>query len=149
MFKSIQRILLVSTLSAVALGACSSSESLPDPEATGRELVTEFLSLLSTEEAPGLEEFLAEGFQLQRADGTGATKDEYLVEHSVVKSFELGDELVAVQDGDVLTVRWSVAVDSTISGEAQSTADAPRLSVFVRSGSAWKLIAHSNFNSPS
>lgn len=110
--------------------------------------MTEFLTILSTEEAPGLDAFLADGFQLQRADGTGATKPEYLENHAVVESFQIGDEVSAVQDGDILTVRWTVVVEEEVNGQPLSRDEAPRLSVFVRTDGEWRLLAHANFNLP-
>lgn len=143
-----RRLLCTVAVGVLSLNACSSSEQLADPAATARDLVTEFLTILSTEEAPGLDDFLADGFQLQRADGTGATKAEYLAEHPLVESFELGDAMSAVQDDDLLTVRWTVVVDEVVNGQPLSIDEAPRLSVFVRSDGEWHLLAHANFNLP-
>jgi hypothetical protein len=134
-------------VASVAAG-CSNETELADPAATGRELVTEFLTLLGTEEAAGLDDFLAEGFQLQRADGTGATRAEYLDNHAVVESFTIGESLIAVQQDDLLTVRWSVVVDETVEGTEFSSDEAPRLSVFVLEDGDWKMLAHANFNRP-
>jgi len=143
-----RRLLCCLTVGAISLSACSGPERLADPSATARELVTEFLTILSTDEAPGLDDFLADGFQLQRADGTGATKTEYLANHAVVESFELGDKVSAVQSGDLLTVRWTVVVEEAVSGQQLSRQEAPRLSVFVRDDGEWRLLAHANFNLP-
>lgn len=144
----LSRVLVMVATGAMLLSSCSSGGRLDDPAATGRELVSEFLTILSTEEAPGLEDFLADGFQLQRADGSGGTKAEYLETHAVVESFVLGESLTAVQQGDLLTVRWSVEVDESVGGTDFSSDEAPRLSVFVREGGDWKLLAHANFNRP-
>lgn len=144
----LRRLLCTVAAGVLSLSACSGSEQLADPAATARDLVTEFLTILSTDEAPGLDDFLADGFQLQRADGTGATKAEYLVNHAVVESFELGDEISAVQSGDLLTVRWTVVVEEAVSGQQLSRQEAPRLSVFVRDDGEWQLLAHANFNLP-
>jgi hypothetical protein len=133
---------------ASMLASCGSTPTLDDPAVTGRALVTEFLTLLSTEEAPGLEDFLADGFQLQRADGTGATKAEYVEKHALVESFEIGDDLVAVQDGDLLTVRWTVVTEESVGGAALGGDEAPRISVFVYEDGDWRMVAHANFNLP-
>jgi len=144
-----QSLLVASVVGCLTMFvACSSNPNLEDPAATGRQLVSEFLTILGTEQATGLDAFLAEGFQLQRSDGTGASKAEYLKEHPLVESFTLGDELVAVQQGDLLTVRWSVVVDETIEGTEFSSDEAPRLSVFVYEDDQWALLAHANFNRP-
>lgn len=139
------------TLTACAGSGTSSpsaAPSLADPTATGREQVTRFLSLLQAGDTAGLDAFLDPAFQLQRSDGSGATKAEYLANPAKVKSFELGPDLVVVQSGLVMTVRWSLVADETINGQQQSTGLAPRLSTFVWSDGGWKLLSHANFNVP-
>lgn len=134
---------------ALVLSACGGgTESLDDPAATGRELATEFLTILQSADGDALADFLADGFQLQRADGSGGTREEYLSNPPTIERFELGDEVIAVQDGDLLTVRWTLIVDETTNGQQLGTGEAPRLSVFVREDGDWKLLAHANFNLP-
>lgn len=152
------RTVLALVLVAVALvgAACSSDDevsgsdapALADLDATGRELATEFLTILQDGDVDELREFLADGFQIQRADGSGATKAEYLENPAQIDSFELGDTLTAVQQGDVLTVRWTLRVSEVIDGEAFGTGEAPRLSTFVYVDGRWRLLSHANFNLP-
>lgn len=134
------------------LSGCGSPSELPDPTATGRELVTEFLTILGTEDSTRLndllEDFLADGFQIQRADGSGGTKEDYLASPAAVTSFTIGDDLTAIEDDNVLTVRWSVILEESIEGAEYSNVEAPRLSVFVRDGDDWEMISHANFNRP-
>lgn len=145
---------LWSALSLAVIGSlglvssCSSAAETEDPSVTGRRLVTEFLTILVSEDRQQLDDFLADGFQLQRADGSGATKSEYLDAPAKVTAFSIGDDLTAVRDGDLLTVRWSVEVEETVAGSPLSGGNAPRLSVFVWGGDRWQMIAHANFNLP-
>lgn len=125
------------------------SPRLTDPVATGRELATEFLTILADEDLTALDAFLDPSFQLQRADGSGATKVEYLENPAKVQAFELGPTVIAVQSGDVLTVRWSVIIDETINGKQIEKGEAPRLSSFVWRGDRWRLLSHANFVLPS
>jgi hypothetical protein len=111
-------VLAIALVAAVGLGACSDSSSsgsstttvptVTDPSATGRELATEFMTILQRGDRDALGAFLAEGFVIQRSDGSTATRDEYLAAPITVSSFELGPDVLGVQDGDVLVVRWSV-----------------------------------------
>lgn len=152
------RPLLVIVASALVLFgvACSSdgessgtaAPELADADETGRELATEFLTILRDGDTGELGEFLAEGFQIQRADGSGATKTEYLENPARIDSFELGELVVAVQQGDVLTVRWTLQVSEVIDGEEFGEAEAPRLSTFVHVDGRWRLLSHANFNLP-
>ncbi|MEN9506423.1 MAG: hypothetical protein RI958_2349 [Actinomycetota bacterium] len=137
-------------LTAAALvTSCSSTDPVDDPAATGRELVTEFLTILQSDDPDTLEDFLADSFQLQRADGTGATKAEYVADAPTIDTFTISDTLTAVHDGDLLTVRWAVVIEETIDGAEYSEAEAPRLSTFVREDDDWHLVSHANFNTPS
>ena len=121
---------------------------LKDPAVTARSLVTEYLTILQREDTAALAKFLAPAFQLQRADGTGADKREYLADPATVTAFTIAETLTARQDGDVLTVRWGVGVDSVINGVPQAPGTAPRLSVFHWRNGRWRLVAHGNFNRP-
>jgi hypothetical protein len=151
-------VLAFALLVAVGLGACSDDSSsgsstttvptLLDPSATGRELATEFMTILQREDRADLEAFLAEGFVIQRADGSTATRDEYLAAPITVSSFDLGPDVLGVQDGDVLVVRWSVKAAETTAAGALGAEIAPRLSTFVWRDDEWRMVSHANFNPP-
>jgi hypothetical protein len=149
---------LALTVAVAALGvaACSDETSkessvtsvpaLSDPSVTGRELATEFMTILQRGDGDALGAFIADGFVIQRADGSTATRDEYLAAPIKVASFELGPDVLGVQDGDVLVVRWSVrASESTAAGELGEEI-APRLSTFVWRDGTWRMVSHANFN---
>lgn len=122
--------------------------TLTDPSATGRELAERFITILRDKDNGALADFLAAGFQIQRADGSGANRAEYLATDIKISSFELGETVTAVQDGATLTVRWSLMLDETINGEVTGKAQAPRLSTFVWENNGWRLLSHANFNPP-
>lgn len=153
---------LLTVLGAVALvlligAGCSGSSgsegdsapTLADPEATARDLVTDWLTVLRDEDADAVAASLAPNFQIQRADGTGADRTAYLAKPAVVEEFELGDDLTALQDGDTLTVRWSLRVTETIDGRDYDGVEAPRLTAFVWRDGRWQILAYGNFNPPS
>lgn len=146
------RGLLGGVIVLALLSACSSDSSgaptIDDPAATGRELAIDFLDMLQRSDAAALEDFLAPAFQLQRADGSGYDRDEYLANPAIVNTFEVGDEVFASQQDDVLVVRWGAQVNEITEGTKLSEVYAPRLSTFVWSDGAWRLLAHANFNPP-
>lgn len=156
--RTLSRVALSGILSVglFAGAACSdSSDGAPtveDPVATGRELATEFLTLLVDADTEGLDDFLADGFQIQRADGTGGDKEEYLADLPTVDSFELGDTMIVTQDDDALTLRWTLVADEAVTDnqteQQLSTDEAPRLSTFVWRDGRWRLMSHANFNLP-
>ena len=152
--RSLARLTLLLTLVATVLGASAlpaAAESAPrlrDPQAKGHELAREFLDTVASGDRARLARFLSRSFLLQRADGTHANKTEYLAAPATVTAATIGDDLEAVQTGAVLTVRWSVAIQSTIGGQPQATGFAPRLSVFHYEHGHWRIVAHANFNRP-
>lgn len=145
-------IVAVGTLAVVA--GCSSdnaSDAVPvvkDVQVTGRELATKFLTILQSRDAAALEAFLDPTFQIQRADGSGATKVEYLADPAQVQTFELGKDLSAQWSGSVLTVRYGIVVNAVVNGKEASKSEAPRLSTFVWHDGSWFLASHANFNLP-
>src|SRR3954447_23167148 len=128
--------------------SAASAPRLKDPDAAGEKLATKFLTLLQTKDTKGLAAFLDPSFQLQRADGTGATKSEYLANPSTVTSFKIGPESTAVQAGDLLTLRWQLEANTQIDGTQYRTTEAPRLSVFRWDADRWRMVSHANFNVP-
>jgi hypothetical protein len=151
-------VLAVVVISAVGLGACSDDSSsdsstttvseLSDPSATGQELATEFMTILQRGDQAALDAFLADGFVIQRADGSTATREEYLAAPITVTSFELGPDVLGVQDGDALVVRWSVKAAEATAAGALGQQVAPRLSTFVWRDGRWRMVSHANFNPP-
>jgi hypothetical protein len=139
---------LALTVFLAAPASAAAAPRLKDPDATGEKLATKFLTLLQTKDQKGLAAFLDPSFQLQRADGTGATRSEYLANPSTVNSFKIGPELTAVQAGDLLTLRWQLEANTQINGTQFSTTEAPRLSVFRWDGRQWRIVSHANFNVP-
>lgn len=125
-----------------------SAPVLTDPNATGRELAAQFIDILKRKDRDALGKFLAGAFQIQRADGTSADRTEYLAADINISSADLGDEVEAIQEGNTLTVRWSVKLKETVDGKPTSEVFAPRLSTFIWEGGAWALLSHANFNPP-
>ena len=144
--------LLAATL--VVAGACSSAGTGPslapsaDPVAEASQQVSRFFALLKSRDVAGIAEFLSPAFQLQRADGTGSDKFNYVaIEPADITSYEI-TELRATQDGDILVARYFADVVGTVNRRPYSPGPVPRLSVFVWNGVQWQLAAHANFNPP-
>lgn len=147
---------LAATLAAVTVacddssgsGDASDAESSPSSTApaqvTDEELISEFFELLQAQDLEGLEEYLSPAFQLQRSDGSHATKEEYLENPAVVEDFDIV-EVEGTRVGDVRVIRSSFIAIETIDGQPVSTDPAPRLSTFVWNGERWQIVAHANF----
>ena len=113
--------------------------------ATAKPLVTKFFTLLQNKDKAGLEKFMSPAFQLERADGSGSGKADYLQNIPTVQSFNLTD-FSASRAGNVLVVRYRADATGIVNGKPYTPGPAPRLSVFVRDGKKWQIVAHANFN---
>jgi hypothetical protein len=122
----------------------SSSTSTAPMQVSDKALISEFFELVQAEDLEGLDEYLSPAFQLQRADGSHATKDEYLANPAVIEDFEIVD-VEGTRVGDVRVIRSSFVAIETINGRPVSTEPAPRLSTFVWNGERWQIVSHANF----
>ena len=137
--------MFVTSALAVSPAAAMPRASSTDPATTGKELVTQFFTLVQNKDTAGLKKMLSPAFQLERADGSGLGKNEYLKALPTVTSFELTD-FAASRAGAVLAVRYLATATGVVDGKPYTPGPAPRLSVFVRNGKRWQIVAHANFN---
>ena len=116
-----------------------------NPTSTAKQLVNRFFVLLANKDRARLEHLLSPGFQVQRADGSGAGKKEYLANLATINHFQI-TKLQATLADSTLVVRYLAQVEGVVNGKAYTPGPAPRLSVFAWNGSRWQLAAHANFN---
>jgi len=134
--------------SVTVAGAATSSAApkLKDPEATARKLVTAWLTALKEKDSAAIAASLAPNFQIERADGSGQNRAEYIAKPATVDTWTLGDDFSALQSGDTLTVRWAVEVSEQIGENQFRDVDAPRLTTFIWQKGRWKILSYANFN---
>ncbi|HXY92375.1 MAG TPA: nuclear transport factor 2 family protein [Acidimicrobiia bacterium] len=148
-FATVVAVLLSSSLlftgTAAATVARASATSDATATNTAKPLVTKFFTLIQQKDKAGLDKFLSPAFELQRADGTGSGKADYLQNLPTVQTFELSD-FTASRAGDVLVVRYLADATGVVNGKPYTPGPAPRLSVFARNGKQWQIVAHANFN---
>ena len=119
--------------------------SRKSPARVGRHLTTKFFRLLVAKDRGGLRRFLAKGFQIERADGTGVTgAKNYIADLPNVKRFRLSG-FHASRSGNVLIVRYRSQATESLNEAPITTSKAPRLSTFVWSGEHWRMTSHANF----
>ena len=149
---------------AFGLAACGNKESLQatatserkvksaprleDPSATGRELITKWLTALKEGDLESIDEQLAPNFQIRRANGSTADKAQYLQSPAVVTSFELSEKFVGLQHGQTLSLNWAIKVDQIIDGVTYSNSEAPRMTSFEWNRDKWQIVTYANFNAP-
>ena len=145
-------VLVAGVLTLCAAGCGNDEDGAPaleNPSATGSELIDEYFTYLADGDEQGLEGFLSDAFIVQRADGSTATRDDYLTRLPELGGFEVSD-LSARQGGPALVVRYDQAVQEEEIGDRRFQSEpAPRLSTFVWEDGDWRLSSHANFNVPS
>lgn len=136
---------LVGSVVAFASAAGSStanSESLPN---AAEGALNGWADALFSGDPAQVDRVLAPQFQLIRANGEGFTREDYLNNlPSQNKRIEWSD-VVATGDQSTLVLRYRAEVDQVIDGKV-TTGTAPRLSVFLRDGDRWLILAHANFS---
>ncbi len=121
------------------------SAAYKSPKRVGRYLTNKFFHLLVAKNRRGLRKFLAKGFQIERADGTGITgAKNYIADLPNVKRFRLSG-FRASRSGRVLMVRYYSQATESLNQAPITTSKAPRLSTFIWSGKRWRMTSHSNF----
>ena len=149
-WRSVALVLAVLAL-VLASGASGSQATvrpaprLANPAGTAKQLVNRFFVLLERKDRAGLRRFLSPAFQVQRADGSGGGKKEYLANLPTINRFDI-TRLHATRAGATLVVRYLAEVEGIVNGKAYKPGPAPRLSVFAWTGKRWQLAAHANFN---
>jgi hypothetical protein len=118
---------------------------LSDPTATGHRLSNRFFTLLLTKNVQALQGFMSDAFQVQRANGTGGTKADFLAQLPVVNNFVLTD-FQGTQAGPVLVVRYEASVEGVINGHPYTPGPAPRIASYVWNGLRWQIASNANFN---
>lgn len=117
------------------------------PVVHGRTLAVRSSELLQRGDTACLAALLAPEFQLQRANGIGASKQQYLRSPAEAERFTLS-RFKASRSGTIIVVRYGAVTSKTIDGVEFPTPPAPRLSIFRRGPEGWRIIAHANFNAP-
>lgn len=145
------RLLLAAPLITAAMAAApafADDAAASDPQKTGRALVERFFDLLSKDSpSEGLDAFLSPAFQICRADGSFANKQEYLANPAKVERFTIADDgFRAYRDGPALTVRFAIDVEEQIDGGEVAAMQAMRSGTFLQEGGRWRLLSWCNFN---
>jgi hypothetical protein len=110
----------------------------------GEELVRQLWADISKGDSSSMERWLVEGFQ--SIDEHGARNHDQQLE--ILKNLNLGEYKVSninvTQEGPALIVTYLLSAEETIRGQRLSKTPAPRLSVFLKTETGWKWIAHAN-----
>ncbi len=140
-------VVAVAALSATAVSLAANQGSAASSGGLGRRLVNRFFSELKRHDRAALRRFLSPALQIQRADGSRATKQQYLHQLPDLISYRLRD-FRTTSTRKTIVMTYQSAAKEIIHGKKFRSGFAPRLSVFVRGAHGWQLVGHANFNTP-
>jgi ketosteroid isomerase-like protein len=134
-----RRVGLVAALAASLLFAA------PAFAADADDAVKAWLDALASNDAATVTAVLAPEFQIQRSDGRGFTRDEYLAGGRTrqVKP-PVARDLVASEADGLLVVRYKMDVEQLADGKS-IVGEAPRLTVFRKVDGRWLVVAHAAY----
>lgn len=155
------RLLLLALALSLPLALSGTAAAAPAERATaeqqaanlklGTRLVTRFWDLLVAGDPDELRAFLSPAFQVQRANGSGQNRNQYLASiansTTVISDYALS-KIKVTRAGGIVVVRYYSQTTQTISGTPYSTAAAPRIVTFVQTPSGWRMTSNANFNAP-
>ena len=124
----------------------SKSDGPADDGEIGEKLVRGIFKDIHDSNISSLASKLSENFQVVR--GSGATDRKGEIE--ILKGIDLGeytlDNFKVTREDSVIVVTYTVKADETIQGEKVPKKPVPRLSVFIKTDSGWKWLAHANLS---
>ncbi len=110
----------------------------------GEKLLRQVWADMKKPDMERIEKTIGQGFQSVHSFGARDRDQEI----ELIKGLKLGDytlsDIVATRNGPVIVTTYFVSVEETIEGKRTAKKPAPRLSVFLKTESGWKWIAHAN-----
>jgi hypothetical protein len=133
------------TLSAATRATAPAPQKLAKPDLTATQLLNRFFSSLATGDRARLGALLSPAWMIQRANGTSATRSQYLAAMPNVLQYRITD-VVARYARPTLVVRSKSSTQEPSGDGIVISPLAPRLSTFTWSGGRWRMTSHGNFN---
>ncbi len=119
--------------------------SAPAIAADADDAVKAWLDALASNDAAAVTDVLAPEFQIQRSDGIGFVREDYLGSGRTRQlKAPAARDLIATEADGVLVVRYKMEVEQIADGKA-ITGEAPRLTVFRKIDGRWRVVAHAAY----
>lgn len=142
--KILKLALIIAFIFACTPLTAMAKEDVATEGGLGEKLVRQLWVDMQKTDIEGIEKTIAKGFQAVHQ--TGANNREEEIE--LIKGLKLGNYTLSnikiTQDESVIVATYLVSVEETIQGKRLSKTPEPRLSVFYKTDSGWKWIAHAN-----
>lgn len=134
--------------SANGAAGAPAPKRLANPDTTATQLLNRFFGALEADDSAKLGALLSPAWMIQRANGTWATRDQYVAAMPDVRQYQIVD-VMARYAAPTLVVRSRTATQEVNAGGALVTSPlAPRFSTFTWQDGRWRMTSHANFNPP-
>ncbi|MBC8402216.1 MAG: nuclear transport factor 2 family protein [Candidatus Marinimicrobia bacterium] len=139
------KLVLILTLTALFVSqTVLANQEVETEKSLGEKLLLQLWSNMEKPDMEAIEKTISKGFQSVHQYGS-SNRDQ---EIELIKGLKLGEytltDIKITQDGPVIVATYFVSVEETIKGKILSKEPAPRMSVFLKTDSGWKWIAHAN-----
>jgi hypothetical protein len=141
-------VLVLALCAVPAFGAAKTPDQVLHTKASsGRALMTAYSNLLVAKDKAAIARLLSPAFQIQRADGSHASRAQYLATLPDLRAFSFAD-LTQARSNGIVTVRTAATATLFVNGAMYNPKPAPQMTVFRWTGERWLLLAQGNFNLP-
>ena len=141
---SFKLALIITLTFAFATLPALANQEIATEEGLGEKLLRQLWIDMAKADMDVIEKTIAKGFQSVHQYGSNNRDQEI----KLIKGLKLGkyslSNIKITQNGPVIVATYVVSVEETITEKRLSKKPAPRLSVFLKTDSGWKWIAHAN-----
>jgi len=142
--KFLKLALIVAFIFACTSLTAMAKEDVATEGGLGEKLLRQLWADMQKPNMDGIEKTIAKGFQSVHQNGANNREEEI----KLIKDLKLGDYTLSnikiTQNESVIVATYLVTVEETINGKRLPKTPEPRLSVFYKTESGWKWIAHAN-----
>ncbi|MFH1363124.1 MAG: nuclear transport factor 2 family protein [Candidatus Omnitrophota bacterium] len=141
---SLKLALIMILTFAFATPTVLANQEVATEKGLGEKLLRQLWADMKKPDMAAIEKTIAKGFQSVHQYGSNNREQEIkLIEGLKLDKYTLSN-IKITRDGIVIVATYFVSVEETIKGKRLSKKPAPRLSVFLKTDSGWKWIAHAN-----
>ncbi|MDO8526064.1 MAG: nuclear transport factor 2 family protein [Deltaproteobacteria bacterium] len=134
---------------AVSLGLTApamAKHTATHTQVDGKKLEKQFWTNLQTKNWQAIDTALAPGFQSIHTDGTRTRDQELsLMKNLKINKYKLNKfDVTESKDGDTMVISYKATTKETIDNNRLATRESPRMSVWHKTDTGWKMISHTN-----
>ena len=142
--KALKLALIMTLTFAFASLTVLANQEVATEKGLGEKLLRQLWADMKKPDMEVIEKTIAKGFQSVHQYGSNNREQEI----KLIKGLKLGkytlSNIKITRNGPVIVATYFVSVEEIIKGKRLSKKPAPRLSVFLKTDSGWKWIAHAN-----